>query len=164
MNNTRPDCLQWELILLDFKNWISFFFFHFSSSHITQKYSQRPIIRLWPHLFHSFFKCLWYISPHLPFLTTPFPSSMNNPSLMIFNHFLLQEFVNPKVLSDYFTLIMSEVCSEWCLILDSVETDSCYVFLIWEAFALWLNLSINYICPLIRRKVPWVMLKYLLAT
>lgn len=66
------------------------------------------------------------MSPDLPSLVTPFPSSVNNPPLIIFNHFLLKEFVNPWILSDCFILMVSEVpvyiffifCSQWCLILD----------------------------------------------
>lgn len=120
MNYTKPDCLQWQLILLDFKNWPSFFL-HFSSSHITQIHPQRPIIRLWTHLFYRLFKCLWYISIDLPFLTTPFPPSRSISPLMTFNHFLLQEFVNPWILHDYFILIMSgfNICCLFWMVPDN---------------------------------------------
>ena len=162
MNYTKPDCLQWQLILLDFKNWQSFSL-HFSSSHITQIHPQRPIIRLWTHLFYRLFKCLWYISIDLPFLTTPFPPSRSISPLMTFNHFLLQEFVNPWILHDYFILITSGfnicclfwmvmiilfllcqdliyvVCSEclfWMVPFRTVEIYSCYTFFDLRGFCL----------------------------
>lgn len=133
MNYTKPDCLQWELILLDFKNWQSFFL-HFSSSHITQIHPQRPIIRLWAHLFSRFFKYLWYISVDLPFLTTPFTPSISNSPFKIFNHFLLQEFVKPWILHDDFILIVSGFniyCLFWTVPDTRFSWNLCLLHVFW---------------------------------
>lgn len=97
---------------------------------------------------------------------TPFPSSISNSPLMIFNHFLLQEFVNPWILHDYFILIVSgfNICSLFWMVPNtrfSWNLFLLHVFWFERVFASWLNLNINYVRPLIWRKLPWVMLKLL---
>lgn len=58
----------------------------------------------------SFLQSLQMSLAHdFPSLVTPFPSSINNPPLIISNHFLREEFVNPWILSDCLVLMMSEV-------------------------------------------------------
>lgn len=81
---------------------------------------------------------------------TLFLSSINNIPLIIFNHFLLKEFVNPLILSVCFysygvrsSYIFFIVCSEWFLILDHCwNLILLYIFYLRD-FALWFNISTN---------------------